>query len=74
MATDYQAIIEAIDAAILEWVGQPVEIDHNGKKTVYRSLNDLLNARRYYVQLQASAAAGGNSMQFAQVENGGPRG
>ena len=74
MATDYQDIIDAIDAAILVWAGQPVEIDNNCKKTVYRTLNDLIRARQYYVQLQASAALGGNSMQFAQIEKGGPRG
>lgn len=70
---DYADIIAAIDAAILNWASQPVEIDVNGRKTIYRSLDELTRARKYYAQLLAQGADG-NVPQFVQVSNGGPQG
>jgi hypothetical protein len=50
---DYSAIITAIDAAIEEWVGEPVSLaDGHGRQVTYRSLSQLLEARKYYAELQ----------------------
>lgn len=50
--SDYTAIIDAIDEAILSWVGEPVQLQEQGKMVTYRSLTQLLDARRYYAKLQ----------------------
>lgn len=49
---DYAAIIEVIDAAILEWVGEPVMLQEAGRSVTYRSLTQLIDARKYYANLQ----------------------
>ena len=55
MAADYQAIIDAIDTAIADWVGQPVTMTAaSGKSQTYRSLTELIAARREYVALLKS--------------------
>ena len=53
---DYAAIIEAIDAAIAAWASKPVTLAESGRSVTYRSLNELLDARRYYAKLAISAA------------------
>lgn len=50
---DYAATITAIDAAILEWAGEPVTLSEQGRSVTYRSLNSLLEARKYYAELQS---------------------
>ena len=49
---DYAAIIDAIDTAIADWAGKPVMLSEAGRQVTYRSLNSLLEARRYYAKLQ----------------------
>lgn len=49
---DYAAIITAIDAAVTEWVGEPVMLSESGRSVTYRSLDSLISARKYYVNLQ----------------------
>jgi len=49
---DYAAIITAIDAAILEWAGEPVSMQEGGRSVTYRSLTQLIDARKYYANLQ----------------------
>lgn len=56
MATNYQAIIDAIDAAILTGVSGPGEVTAAGRTIRYRSLEDLTKTRQYYARLAASAA------------------
>jgi hypothetical protein len=51
MATDPQTIIDAIDSAIAQWAGKPVSLSINGTATTYRSLVELVDARKYYVSL-----------------------
>ena len=56
MAT-YSAIITAIDDAIEGWVGKPVSLStSSGESVTYRSLNELIDARKYYAALAARAA------------------
>ena len=54
MATDYQAIIDAIDAAILEGIDKPGSITTASGRTVqYRNLSELSKLRDKYVRLLA---------------------
>ena len=55
---DYAAIIDAIDTAITNWTDQPVNISIAGRSITYRSLKELLDARRYYVQLATTSRVG----------------
>lgn len=56
MATDYTAIIDAIDAAIIAGVDKPGTISHaDGRSVAYRNLKDLTDARKHYVGLQNAA-------------------
>ena len=57
MATDYTAIIDAIDAAIEAGVSKPVKIVTGEGKTVeFRTLKDLTDAREVYVRLRNAAS------------------
>ncbi len=53
MSVDYQSIIDAIDAAVLSWVGEPVKLSfgHGEGDVEYRSMKDLREAREYYSNL-----------------------
>ena len=54
---DYQAIVDAIDAEVLRGVSGPGEISTADGRTIkYRSLADLVNARREYVKLANTAS------------------
>jgi len=53
---DYGAIVDAIDAQILLGVAQPGELDVDGKKIKFRSLGELVSARKYYNNLARRAA------------------
>lgn len=64
MAT-YAEIIAAIDDAILNWIGEPVRMSHNGKSVEYRELSDLIKARKYYVRLAAASGRGFKISKFA---------
>lgn len=56
---DYQAIIDAIDAAITSWAGTPQTIAAaDGRSVTYRSLGELIAARRYYAKLAVAARVG----------------
>ena len=55
---DYQAIIDAIDAAITSWVDKPVTLSIAGRSITYRSLNELLEARRHYAKLAIAGRTG----------------
>lgn len=48
MAVDYATIIATIDAAINNWAGKPLSLSINGRAITYRSLTELIEARRYY--------------------------
>ncbi len=52
MAADYTVIIDAIDEAILNWVGEPIQLQEQGKMVTYRSLKELRETRKYYAALQ----------------------
>lgn len=69
-AATYTAIIAAIDAAILNWAGEPVVIEQGGKKVEYRKLDDLLKARKTYAQL-LSTATRGKTYRIQPLRNGG---
>ena len=58
----YATIIANIDDAINNWVDKPVTvITSEGKTVTYRSLRELIEARKYYAQLAANQA---NSKPF----------
>jgi len=61
MATDYQAILDEIDAAVLAIYagGGAQSISVDGKSITYQSAEDLLKARGYYASLISRAS--GNS-------------
>ena len=54
----YLSIVAAIDDAIISWVDKPVNISVSGRSTTYRSLDELIKARKYYAQLAANSASG----------------
>jgi len=64
-----QTIIDAIDAAIEAWAGQPISMSINGQVTTYRSLTDLLAARTYYANLLRTTA-GGQAFQLHRIKAG----
>jgi len=51
---DYTTIIAAIDTAIENWAGTPMTLAESGRSVTYRSLRELLDARRYYASLSVS--------------------
>lgn len=56
---DNQAIIDAIDAAITSWTGSPQSITAgDGRSITYRSLGELIEARKYYVKLAITSTTG----------------
>lgn len=68
MAT-YAEIIEKIDDAIFNWIGEPVRLSHDGKSTEYRELSDLIEARKYYARL---AAGSGRRFKISKFAGGKP--
>lgn len=70
MSTTPQEVIDAIDAAILGWVGEPVSVTFKGRTVTYRSLNELLQARTHFSQLLA-ATAKTEPFQLRRVKAGG---
>jgi hypothetical protein len=58
MAADYQAIVDAIDAAITSWVDKPVTLSIAGRSLTYRSLKDLIDARSLYAKLAIASRVG----------------
>jgi hypothetical protein len=64
-------IIAAIDAAIESWAGKPVSMSVNGRTVTYRSLSELMEARKYYASLDASAGDIRDSFKIAQFKSGG---
>ncbi|MBN1126930.1 MAG: hypothetical protein JXA82_18150 [Sedimentisphaerales bacterium] len=71
--TEYQAILDAIDLAITNWVGGPVKFSHGHRTFEYHTLTDLINARKHYVQL-THAAAGSRRIHTGRIIPGGSRG
>lgn len=69
----YAAIVEAIDAAILDWIGEPISIQTGQRQLTFRSLDELTRARRYYAQLAASASAGGRKFRISEIKANGAR-
>lgn len=54
---DYQAILDAIDAAVLAGVSTPGSLTAGGQTVEYRSLDDLMRAREKYASLLMGTAA-----------------
>lgn len=70
---DYSGIITAIDAAILEWVGEPVTLSEAGRSVTYRSLDSLIEARKYYAGLQAQSSRSGRPFGIIPIKAPGAR-
>lgn len=66
----YTAIIAAIDTAIANWVGEPVVIEQGGKRLEARSLKELIDTRREYARLLATARSG-KPWAMTRLRNGG---
>ena len=58
MAADYQAMVDAIDTAITNWLGKPVSINVSDFSITYRSLGELIEARRHYAKLAIAKKTG----------------
>lgn len=71
MATDYQAMIDAIDAAILDGASKPLTLTIRGRSVTYRTLDELIRARQVFITLLRSAA-GGAAYQMQLIEKGDP--
>ena len=67
--TTYQTIIDAIDAAITAWVGDPVSMTFAGGTVTYRSLTELIEARRHYASLLRTSG-GGVAFQLHRIKAG----
>ena len=70
MSTTPQSVIDAIDAAILSWAGEPVSVSFKGRTITYRSLDELLRARIHFAQLLA-ASAQTEPFQLRRIAAGG---
>ena len=70
MATNYQDIIDTIDAAILAWAGEPVTSTVFGRVTTWRSLEELTAARSYYANLLRTRG-GSVGFQMHHIQPGG---
>lgn len=53
---DYSAIVDAIDAQILAGVSKPGTLAVDGKTITFRTMGELVSARKYYALLAARAA------------------
>lgn len=73
MSTSYQDIINAIDAAILKWVDEPVKLSFGDEGMVeYRSLHQLNSTRDKYVRLLATSQRR-RPFRLLPIRPGGPR-
>lgn len=73
---NYQAIIDAIDAALLTGVSGPGEITTPVGGTIkYRSLDELTRTRKTYADLLSqSTNGGGRRFGLRQLQSGSARG
>jgi len=69
---DYTAIIAAIDAAITDWAGSPVMLTESGRSVTYRSLKELIEARKYYAKLNV-ASTNSRGFTIRHLKTGGAR-
>lgn len=70
--TDYQQIVDAIDAAVLGWAGRPITLRFaDGRTNTYRTLDELIAARKYYAQLIAGSKTIARSIRIARLTPGG---
>jgi len=65
------SIITAIDAAIESWAGKPVSLSINGRQVQYRSLDELISARKYYASVAAGSGNIRDSFKIAHFRSGG---
>jgi hypothetical protein len=70
MPAIYDAIINAIDAAILAGVSAPGELTVSGRTIRYRSLQDLYEIRSRYAAMQA-CASGKNGIRLIGIKTPG---
>lgn len=73
MATDYAIIISTLDAAIAAGAASPLTIAVNNRQYTYRGLDQLVEARKYYVALAAATARDGRPIGIAHLKCGGPQ-
>ncbi len=66
---DNQAILDAIDAAILAGVSEPSSLTVSGRTITYRNLKDLTDARSLYSNL-LQATTGTVAFQLHNVRHG----
>lgn len=67
----YTTIIAAIDTAIEAWVGEPVSISSGSRSYTYRSLADLIAARKHYAALLNGSGETRSTFKVAHFKPGG---
>jgi len=73
VSTAPQDIIDALDAAILDWADKPVTLNATGKSVTYRTLAELVKARQYYAQLVAGSDSTKHGPRLTRIVPGGHR-
>jgi len=68
--SEIQAILDAIDAAILAGVSKPGEIDVANRRIKYRDLKDLMDTRKMYQTLLQASRSGGRGMTISRTKSG----
>jgi len=67
----YQAIIDAIDAAILAWAGKPLTLSQAGHSVTYRTLAELQKARAFYDNLLNKPTSSSPGFLLQRIKPGG---
>ena len=68
---DYSEIIAAIDAAVLAKAAFPITLSSGGKATTYRSLMELIEARKFYMELQSASGDIRDAIKISHFKPGG---
>lgn len=64
-------IIAAIDTAIENWAGKPISLSVNGRAVTYRSLAELIEARKYYGTVDSATGDIRDGFKIANFRPGG---
>lgn len=65
---NYKDIVAAIDEAVLNWAGRPITLRFaDGRTNTYRTLDELVAARKYYAQLIAGSKPIRQSIRLARL-------
>ncbi|MCP4582312.1 MAG: hypothetical protein GY839_11920 [candidate division Zixibacteria bacterium] len=74
MSTDYQTIIDALDAEISTGISRQVTFSVMGRTYTYHSLTELVNAREYFQKKLDGVTAAANpigKVKFLKIKSAG---